>query len=347
MQPSNLAITGVSGFLGQRLLRVLNADPSVRRIVGLDVRDPPRRASKLEHHRVDIAGHDLKPLLEDVDIVVHLASVVDPIADDERMERINVEGTRRVLDAAAAAGVRKIVRISTAAVYGAWPTNPVPLTEEFPLRPNPGFGPGLQAAEGERLLREWQGDHPNVVITTLRAAPVLGAGADPLWSRLLTAPARLRVRGHEAPLQVAHVDDVVDALGRLVADDHPGVFNVACDGWLAPEDAAALLPARALPAVPSEVLRRALGRLWDSGVIEVPPAVVPYLEHSWVVANDRLQAIGWTPGHTNEETLLETLDARPRAPIPSAKVVAVTAGVAAAGVGVGLAARAVRTIRAC
>src|SRR6478672_4912763 len=189
-----VAVTGIAGFLGQRLLLGLEAEADVARIVGLDVREPPRRSPHLELHRVDIAGHDLKPLLEGVDVVVHLAAVVDPIADEPLMTRVNVEGTRRVLDAAAAVGVRKIVRLSTTAVYGAWATNPLPLTEDAPLRPNPGFSPAVHAAEVERLLAEWQHEHPAVTITTLRAAPVLGAGANHLWARLLTTPTRVRVR---------------------------------------------------------------------------------------------------------------------------------------------------------
>jgi UDP-glucose 4-epimerase len=342
MQPSILAVTGVSGFLGQRLLRRLNADPSVGRIVGLDVRDPARRTSKLEHHRVDIAGHDLKPLLEQVETLVHLAAVVDPIVDDRLMARVNVEGTRRVLEAAADVGVRKVVRVSTAAAYGAWPTNPLPITEDRPLRPNPGFGPALQAAETERLLRVWHEDHPGVVVTTLRAAPMLGAGASHLWSRLICAPGRLRVRGEEAPVQVVHVDDVVTAIELVAREDHAGVFNVACEGWLEAEDASVLLPAPAMPAIPGDILRRSLARLWSSGIVELPPAVVPYLTYPWVIASDRLRAIGWEPAHSNEETILETLDARLAARAPAVKTVAIAAGASVAALGAGLTVRALR-----
>ena len=56
----------------------------------------------------------------------------------------------------------------------------------------------------------------------------------------------------------------------------------------------------------TEPLRRVLVRTWSVGVGDVPPAVVPYLVFPWVVASDRLQALGWTPIHTNEETILET-----------------------------------------
>jgi nucleoside-diphosphate-sugar epimerase len=345
MASRTVAVTGVAGFLGQHLLPALAADPDVGRIVGLDVREPTRRSPHLELHRVDIAGHDLKPILEGVDVLVHLAAIVDPIDDEALVARVNVEGTRRVLDAAAAVGVRKIVRLSTTAAYGAWTTNPVPLTEDAPLRPNPGYTAAVHAAEVERLLAEWQHDHPSVTITTLRAAPVLGSGAHHLWARLLTRRSRVRVRGAAPPVQVVHVDDVVRALALVVREDHPGVLNVAADGWLAAEDLDALVPRALVPALPADVLRRVLARMWSSGVGDVPPTTVPYLVFPWVVASDRLQALGWQPSHTNEETILETVDSRPPSRVPSVRTIAIAAGVAAAGIATGVTVALVRRRR--
>jgi nucleoside-diphosphate-sugar epimerase len=262
------------------------------------------------------------------------------------MARVNVEGTRRVLDAAAATGVRKVVRVSTAATYGAWATNAVPLTEDAPLRPNPGFGPAVHAAEVERLLHEWQLDHPQVTVTTLRAAPILGAGAGHLWTRLLTGPGRLRVRGDAAaPVQVVHVDDAAAALALVVREDHPGAFNVSADGWLTAEAAAALLPRPTLPPLPADVLRRALARTWATGVGDVPPGVLPYLVHPWVVASDRLEALGWAPAHTNEETLVETVDAAPASGFPALPVIAASVAAILAGVTVAAVVRGVRKRR--
>ncbi|HEX9505061.1 MAG TPA: NAD-dependent epimerase/dehydratase family protein, partial [Acidimicrobiia bacterium] len=156
----SVAVTGASGLVGGHLLTVLAEHPDVDRIVGLDVREPQRRPRAVEFHHVDIAGTELKPLLEGVDIVVHLAGVVDPVPDETLMARVNVGGTRRVLDAAASVGVRRVVRISSATVYGAWPNNPLPLTEQAPLRPNPHFSPAVQGAEVERLLAQWREEHP-------------------------------------------------------------------------------------------------------------------------------------------------------------------------------------------
>ncbi len=333
MDVFDVAVTGIAGLLGQRLLPHLDASPAVGRVVGLDVRDPDRRIARLEMHRVDIATADLEPLLAGVDVIVHLASIVDPLPDDSFETRVNVDGTRRVLDAATHLGIAKIVRVSTAAVYGAWPGNPVPLTEDAPLRPNPGFGPAVQGAEVERMLALWREGTPDRLTTTLRAAPVLGRGARHLWARLLSGRPAIRVRGAAPPVQTVHADDVAEALLLAVERDLPGVFNVAADGWL---DAAAATALRRRPAaaVPAELLSRALRRLWSTGLGDVPAEALPYLTYPWVLANDRLRAEGWSPRHTNEETLIETVASLTK-PFPKTKVAIAAAGLVGAAAAVG------------
>lgn len=304
MSGTTIAVTGASGLLGQRLLPLLEASPSVGRIVGFDVREPARRTRKLEFRCADVAGTDLKPLLEGVEVVVHLAAVVGCIPDEALMERVNVGGTRRILDAASAVGVRKIVRASSASVYGAWSNNPVPLSEDAPLRPNPGFLPALHDAENERLLGEWRSDHPSSVVTTLRIAPVVGPGAHTMFAAVALGRPPVVVRGATPPVQVVHVDDAASALALAVSLDLDGAFNVAADSWLTHEDAAGLVPRRLVPPLPYEAAERLLAGLWSSGLGEAPPSVLPYLVHPWVVANDRLRAAGWEPRHTNEEAIL-------------------------------------------
>jgi UDP-glucose 4-epimerase len=326
MKVPTIAVTGASGLVGQRLLPLLAARADVDRLVALDVREPDSRAANLAFHRVDIAGTDLHPVLAGVDVVVHLAGVVDPVADETLMTRVNVEGTRRVLAAAADVGVRKVVRVSSATVYGAWANNPLPLTEDAPLRPN-AFSPAVQGAEVERLLAEWRAERPDVVVTTLRSAPVVGPGAERLPARVILGRPPLRVRGAAMPVQVVHVDDLAAALALVATTDLPGVFNVAADGWLAPDEALAHLPRSLVPAFPREALERALRRTWDLGLGDVPPGVVPYLVHPWVVANDKLRAAGWAPRHTNAEAIAEAVSALPP------RHVARTAAIVAAAVG--------------
>jgi len=311
MSMHSVAVTGASGLVGGHLLTVLAEHPDVDRIVGLDVREPQRRPRAVEFHHVDIAGTELKPLLEGVDIVVHLAGVVDPVPDETLMARVNVGGTRRVLDAAASVGVRRVVRISSATVYGAWPNNPLPLTEQAPLRPNPHFSPAVQGAEVERLLAQWREEHPGVTITTLRSAPVVGPRAERLPARILLGRPPWRVRGATPPVQVVHVDDLVAALALVATRELPGVYNVAADGWLSADEAATVVGTSVMPALPAEALDRLLRRTWELGLGDVPPGVVPYLTHPWVVANDKLRATGWVPEHTNEDAIAEAVASLP------------------------------------
>jgi nucleoside-diphosphate-sugar epimerase len=306
-----IAVTGVSGSVGQRLLPQLASLAGIERVVGLDVREPRRRAPHLEFHRVDLAGAELKPLIEGVEIVVHLAAIVDPIPDEALMTRANVEATRHLLDAASAVGVRKLIRVSPSWVYGAWANNPVPLDEDAPLRPNEGYLPPVHAAEIERLLANWAREHPGAVVTVLRSAPVLGGAAERLPARLVLGRPPLRVRGVAPPVQVVHVDDLVDALLLAIGRDLRGAYNVAADGWLDAEAAEALLPRARMPSMPAELLARLLDGLWMTGLGDVPPGILPYLTHPCVITADRLRSEGWSPRHQNEDAILDGLDALP------------------------------------
>lgn len=335
MNVTSVAISGASGFVGRHLLTELETRDDIARIVGIDLREPARRSPRLDFHRLDIASGELKPVLDDVDVIVHLAAIADPIPDETFMERVNVEGTRRVLEAASTA--RKVIRVSPTTTYGAWANNPVPLTEDAPIRPNPGFTPATHAAEVERILHDWGDEHPATSVAVFRAAPIVGSTAERMSTRLLLGRPPLRARGAAPPVQALHVDDLVRALVMAITSDLSGTYNVAPDGWITAEQAAELVGRTVVPALPAEVLERALTRAWTSGVGDVPPGVVPYLVHPWVVANDRLRATGWTPEYTNEEALVVGLEAVEPSE-ESKRVLALAIGGAAAvalGVGVG------------
>jgi nucleoside-diphosphate-sugar epimerase len=329
-----VAVTGVSGLLGQRLLPLLDASPQVDRIIGLDVRDPARQARKLEFHRVDVLSTDLVPYLRDVSAIVHLAAVIGPLPDDTLFTRVNVDGMRRVLEAANRTGVKKIVRPSSTAVYGAWGNNPIPITEDAPLRPSPGYLPAIVDGECERLLAEWASADAARVATRLRIAPIVGGGASSLFAAVATGRAPVRVRGASPPVQVVHIDDAAAALELTTTLDLDGAYNVAADGWLAYEEAGAMLPGARIPggrvpALAEGLATRVLTVGWSTGLGDAPPALVPYLMHPWVVANDRLKAAGWKPAHSNEEALLLATGAPERSLVPwLAAAGAVTAGAA-------------------
>ena len=305
-----IAVTGVSGHVGQRLLRLLDADREVSRIVGIDAREPMLRPRKLDFYRVDLASADIKPLLEGVDVLVHLAFATSPAHQPAILNRVNVEGTRRLLDAAGSVGVRHVVLTSSAMVYGAWPDNPVPLTEDAVVRPNPGFAYAAQKAEAERLVQDWKADHPGTTATILRPAASPGADQASWLAKVWRGSMPVRVRATAPPVQYVHEDDLAAAVGLAVAERPDGVFNVAPDSWIAGEEARALATGLSV-GVPERLAARAHEVGFAIGVSGLPAQVLPYTVHPWVVANDRLKAVGWTPEHTNEEALVTSADLPP------------------------------------
>ncbi len=327
-----LAVTGVSGAIGQRFLRLLDEHGWTDPIVGLDTREPRFRPRFLDHRSVDLAGPpaedaDLAPLLDGCAALVHLAFVLDPEVDATTLVRVNVGGTRRLLDAAGRVGLSRVVYASSTMVYGAWPDNAIPLDEDAPLRPNAGFHLGVHKAENERLLRDWElaGDRS---VAVLRLPFVLSADTAPVV--LAAAFGRVPGAAAVAPVQYLHVDDAATALEHALATGVTGVFNVTPDGWLTAEQADRLV-GRRRPGWGGRIAVRAWPQLWAVGWAEAPPALGPYLRHPWIAGNDRYRATGWAPRHSNEDALLLGARSLPRPERRTAPKVAVAAALAGTG----------------
>jgi nucleoside-diphosphate-sugar epimerase len=210
--------------------------------------------------------------------------------------------TRAVL--AHADGVRTLVYVSSAVVYGAWPDNPVPLTEDAPIRPNPGVSEAARHAEAERIIGDWAAVHPRAAVTILRPAAMLGPGVETWLSRTLTAPPRLRSESTDPPRQFVHVDDVAAAIRLALLHPLEGVFNVAADGAVAAEEVRRLSASRVSVPVPDPVAQMATRWSHAAGLSPVGPELLPVIEFPLVLANDRLRAAGWAPQFTNEEAVV-------------------------------------------
>ncbi len=302
-----VAVTGVAGSVAQRVLASLEREPSVSRVVGIDIDEHIAGSPKLEFHQLDVREARLAKLLVGVDVVVHLAFQHDPIRDEARMRSVNVDGTRNVLESSAATGVRKVVYLSSATAYGAHPDNDFPLTESSPLRPNPDFALAVHKAETEALLEAFRETHPGSVATILRSAIVFGPDVENFISRMMEAPRLTTVRGYDPPIQLVHADDVAEALMRAVTEDLDGIYNLAADGWLSAEEVLALSGKKRVE-LPEAVAFSMAERLWRAGLTSAPPGELHYLMHPWVIDNTKLRTAGWMPARTNRMTLVEALE---------------------------------------
>jgi nucleoside-diphosphate-sugar epimerase len=344
---SIVVVTGASGFLGQRVVAALAARPDVERVVGIDVVRNPSSDPAVEHLVIDLARDQaaepdrLSATLEGADSVIHLAWSHLGTSRGDRLagfdNSANLASLRRVLGALARLSGARLVYLSSATVYGAWPDNPVPLAEDATIRPNPGFSFATEKAEAERLVGDWVDGHPGRPVAVLRPAVTVGSAGPALYQAL--AGTRVPRPGDAGrPMQFLHVDDLADAVVFAWQHRLSGVYNVAPDGWLDEDEARDLIGGVARVTLPSVVVRAVGGWSWRILGAGAPKEALPYSVHPWVIANDRLRSAGWAPGHTNEESLVSTDDRSHWSDLSPGRrqevaLMAAGAGVVAAGVG--------------
>jgi len=238
------------------------------------------------------AGGALKSALTGVDGLA-IGAEVDPA------------GVRALLEAASSADVGRVVLVSSATVYGAWPDNPLPLSEDAPLRPNVGFRFAAARAEAERLVAEWHDAHPGSTAAVLRAAVTVDGSGLSALDRALSGTAGLRPAEASRPVQFLAAEDLASAVALALTAPLDGPYNVAPDGWVPDETLRALAGGPARVAVPERVARLLRLAVPGGAAARRFPGIEPYQRHPWVVANDRLRAAGWAPAQSNEEAFVE------------------------------------------
>jgi nucleoside-diphosphate-sugar epimerase len=177
---------------------------------------------KLSHATADLRDPSVRRVLAQCDVVAHLGFQLWTSSD---AAGVNLGGTANVV----AARPARIVLASSAAVYGGWPDNPLPLSESDPARPNKECPYAEHKLIAERQCAE------AAPTTSLRICAVLGPHADALVKK---ASAALRktvpaARGRRQGVQFLHEDDAALALLAAVKQsDVSGVYNVATEDWL-------------------------------------------------------------------------------------------------------------------
>jgi UDP-glucose 4-epimerase len=310
-------ITGGSGYIGSRLVERLAADDGVEILI-CDVRPPRFFRPGVEYRALDV--RDAAAVRSAVaswrpDAVVHLAFLLNPIHDEALMYSVDVEGTHNVLEACSASGVGQVLVTSSSTAYGAFPDNPVPLTEEHPVRGVAEFEYARDKTECDRLCQLWAARHPERVMTIVRPCIVFGPSVDNYLLRLWTKQPFQADFGLPDPgIQFVHEDDVVEALVVLLAGRFAGAFNVAGDGVMAVAECASLigLPRR---RVPLGAMRRFASLMWRLRLSEAPPGSLAFAMHPWIVSNEKLKReTGWAPRYSSRETFEITMRAQGKLP---------------------------------
>ncbi len=298
--------------MAERLLE-LETPP---RLVGFDLRVPRRLEGRLRFHRVDLTEPTADSLLAELlekercDALLHAAFFNEPYPDLEYAHELEVIGSLHVMNAAAAAAVRKLVVISTAQVYGPHPDNPNYLQEERPLRPHPEAHALRDRAEMEALLAEFADRNPEVAACVLRPCWIMGPTYHSAVTRYF-APARVTtLLGFDPLLQFLHEQDLLDALEQALRRDVRGPFNLAGEGVL-PLSTLLRLAGKRTRSVPHPLLHRLayLGAVRRTG--DPPAAFYDHLRWLWVVDTERARReLGFRPVYTTREAWMSFVVSR-------------------------------------
>ena len=307
-QPPVVAVTGASGYIGARLLHELEAEEGLEKVLAIDTRPLPVPFHHVTMERLDIT-QPLEGIFRDhkVDTVVHLAFSPQPGRNRKEIEttrQANLKGIKNVLKACQATKTRNFIHVSSHTVYGAHGDNPVPITEEAPLRTSSRFQYSYDKALCEGVLNEFAKEYPEVSVTVLRSCVVMGPGADNFVTRAFFKPVLLGVMGYDPPLQFVHEDDLAKLLHLLTVEPHPGTFNVAGEG-IVRYGRMARLSRRRLLFLPSAIAYPVTQVAWNLGIQKDAPAVgLDFIRYPIVVSTGKLKKeTGFRFFYTSEEAL--------------------------------------------
>jgi len=291
-------VTGSSSHLAAALLPVLCGEPAVEQVTGVDIAPPRYDHPKFRAVRLDLRSPELESALEGHTAFVHLAFVVlRGRMSVEEMFDINVTASLKAFHAARRMGARRMVHLSSAAVYG----NGVHVSENAPFRPLPGFRYAQHEAHLERLLEL---EFPECV--RLRPHIILGPNTQPLLRQLLRQPFYVRLPDPQPLLQCVHEDDVARAVYLALNRDVRGPFNLAAEDSFSFRDAIRHRHRLALP-LPHFVAAAGARLAWRFFGWGGEPAWVDGLTRTLLI-NCRRAAheLGWRSRHSAADVLEHT-----------------------------------------
>jgi UDP-glucose 4-epimerase len=309
-------ITGGSGYIGSCLSEILAQREETERIVNVDVRPPAATVPKSSFVSGDVRdAESIRSLLEreEIDCLIHLAFILDPIRDEARMYDVDVNGTVAVLKAASEAGTGQVMVTSSATAYGAFPDNPEPIAEDLPVRGQPDFAYARDKAEMDRVCQLWAAEHSDRVMTIVRPCIVFGPNVKNYIVRSWEdQPFFPHLDGVDTNMQLIHEDDLVAGLVALLDQKAPGAFNFAGDGTMTWREGAEMIGTKT---------RRMSFKMaywiakW-SWQLHLPRTLAPagnlhFIRYPWVVSNEKLKTTtGWEPKYDTRQTFEITMRAR-------------------------------------
>jgi UDP-glucose 4-epimerase len=313
-----VVVIGATGNVGTATVRALADDPAVSQIIAVARRAPRAPLPGASFVAADIRHDRLEPILRGADAVVHLAWLIQPGRDETVTRSVNVEGTRRVLQAAVGASVPALIYASSVGAYSPGPKDHA-VGESWPTEGIPSSFYSRHKVAVERQLDELEREHPDLRVVRLRPGLIFQRPAATEIRRLFVGPLLpgWLLRSQLAPIspdiprlrfQAVHSDDVGQAYRAAVVSDARGPFNIAADPVIGARELAGMLHARPVPVS----ARIARGAAAASYALRLQPAEPGWLDLALGVpildcARARRE-LAWAPSIGALDALRELVD---------------------------------------
>src|SRR5919201_3107010 len=304
--PRTICITGIAGNLGKALARLLHGEAQ---LVGIDRRPFREKPKDVEHHQVDIRKRKVEEVFRGarIEALIHLGIMHDPRVPFSEAHSFNIIGTHKVLDLCVRHGVKKVVVLSSANVYGPLPENSNFLTEEAPLMAADRFPSVRDLIELDMYAQSFMWKHPEIETVLLRPVHIVGPTVRNAPSNYLRLERPLTVLGFDPMVQLIHEEDVCLALALALRPGVSGVYNVAGPGEVPLSAVLKELGRRPVP-VPHPLVRPLLRRAFAARLTSFPPEEVDHIQYLCAVDGSRAaRDLGFTPHHGLRDTIRSVL----------------------------------------
>lgn len=301
-----VVVTGVSGNLGRVVAKLLHQQA---RVVGIDRRPFVGRPKDVEHVQVDLRKKKVDEVFRrfEVDAVIHMGIMHDPRMSAEDHHSFNVLGTTRVLDCVARYGVKKLVVLSSANVYGPSPDNSNFLAEDAPLMAASRFPSVRDLIEVDMLAHGFFWRQPSCETVVLRPVHLVGPTIRNAPSNYLRLARPWTMLGFDPLVQLLHAEDAGRALVSALVKGRKGVYNVVGPGQV-PLSAIFRELGRSTIPVPHVLARPVLSRLFRYRLAGFPPEELDHVQFLCMVDGSRwAKETGWVPQRSMRETIRSVL----------------------------------------